>query len=200
MEKDIDKQADLWYSFGTMIITCKCGKEFSAYPSRVKNGRAKYCSKNCKNKYHTRRSGLKYNIKKENPTWFVSGFIPWNKGKKGVMPTPWNKGTRGLLKANSGSFKKGNITWNKGKDWKEMQWEKHPNFNGGKYSYVRHLRRLGKKPICERCKKIGEFSNKIVVHHKNEDRTDNKIENLEVLCSVCHSNIHKNWEKKCQKL
>ena len=25
---------------------------------------------------------------------FKKGLIPWNKGKKGVMPTPWNKGKK----------------------------------------------------------------------------------------------------------
>lgn len=58
-------------------------------------------------------------------THFKKGFTPWNKGKKGVMPTPWNKGTKGVMKAwnkglkgtqkvNIGSFKKGRATWNKG--------------------------------------------------------------------------------------
>ncbi|MDP3882231.1 MAG: DUF559 domain-containing protein [Nanoarchaeota archaeon] len=36
-------------------------------------------------------------------TEFKKGLIPWNKGKKGVMPVPWNKGTKGLQNA-----------WNKG--------------------------------------------------------------------------------------
>ena len=41
------------------------------------------------------------------------GNIPWNKGKKGLQ-VPWNKGTTGLVKANSGSFKKGQKSWNSG--------------------------------------------------------------------------------------
>lgn len=39
---------------------------------------------------------------------FFKGMTPWNKGKKGVMPTPWNKDTH---ITNSGSFKKGHKTW-----------------------------------------------------------------------------------------
>ena len=63
--------------------------------------------------------------KRRSPqTEFKKGFIPWNKGKKGVMPTPWNKdkkgvmsvpwnkGTKGICKPNSSSFKKGMVPWN----------------------------------------------------------------------------------------
>ncbi len=32
---------------------------------------------------------------KANQTSFKKGFTPWNKGKKGVMPTAWNKGIYG---------------------------------------------------------------------------------------------------------
>ena len=43
----------------------------------------------------------------------MTGKIPWNKGKKGLQ-SGWAKGTKGILKANSGSFKKGMIPKNKG--------------------------------------------------------------------------------------
>ena len=46
---------------------------------------------------------------------FKKGCIPWNKGKKGIMPEPWNKGKH--IQTNTGrtNFKKGQIAWNKGK-------------------------------------------------------------------------------------
>jgi hypothetical protein len=37
---------------------------------------------------------------------FKKGFVPWNKGKKGVMPEPWNKGKK--VKQTS---LKGNVNW-----------------------------------------------------------------------------------------
>jgi len=79
---------------------------------------------------------------KQNMSKARKGNIPWNKGKKGVMPTPWNKGltketderinynrptafkkgniswckgTKGVIKPNKTSFKKGNIPPFKGK-------------------------------------------------------------------------------------
>jgi hypothetical protein len=60
-------------------ITCPCGKDVF-FTAQSKVGRKKYCSKVCHYKYHGRRSGLKYVLKKENPTTFKKGFTPWNKG------------------------------------------------------------------------------------------------------------------------
>jgi hypothetical protein len=41
------------------------------------------------------------------------GNTPWNKGKKGLQ-VAWNKDTIGVVKPNSGSFKKGEASWNAG--------------------------------------------------------------------------------------
>jgi len=60
-------------------IICPCGKQFKIFPSRLK--RSKYCSKKCLYKFRKRPSGLIYNIKTKNPTWFKKGQIAWNKGK-----------------------------------------------------------------------------------------------------------------------
>lgn len=47
----------------------------------------------------------------------LRGKPTWNKGTKGLMPIPWSKINKHLLKGktNSGSFKKGDIPWIKGK-------------------------------------------------------------------------------------
>lgn len=34
-----------------MIKICECGKEFTTYPSRIKDGRGKYCGRSCSDKY-----------------------------------------------------------------------------------------------------------------------------------------------------
>lgn len=44
-----------------------------------------------------------------------------------------------------------------------------------------------KKSSCERCASI----KKLVVHHKNRDRANNKPSNLETLCQLCHIQEHK---------
>ena len=40
--------------------------------------------------------------------------------------------------------------------------------------------------VCNRCKTMKD----LVVHHRNENRHDNTIENLEILCKKCHQNHH----------
>ena len=53
---------------------------------------------------------------KTNTGLFKKGFIPWNKGKKGIMPIPWNKGKRcPYLDGNTHGFKKGQVSTMKGK-------------------------------------------------------------------------------------
>ena len=57
-----------------------------------------------------------------------------------------------------------------------------------KYAYQRKAYEFyGKK-----CSVCGEIENQIDVHHKDKNRKNNKIENLQVLCASCHTKLHKN--------
>jgi len=47
--------------------------------------------------------------------------------------------------------------------------------------------RIGK---CERCKHDGSQS-RLGVHHRNRDKHDHRLENLEVLCHRCHMQEHR---------
>lgn len=47
-------------------------------------------------------------------------------------------------------------------------------------------RRLITSDSCTRC---GSRKN-LLVHHKDEDRTNNQVTNLEVLCKACHQSHH----------
>jgi len=52
-----------------------------------------------------------------------------------------------------------------------------------------------KEKICERC---GSNLN-ILVHHKDENRSNNTLDNLEVLCKKCHQNHHCTRDAKTGK-
>lgn len=65
---------------------CVCGNEFYSAPHLKKIGKGKFCSLICKRANMTRRSGLKYNLKVVNSSWFKLGDEPMHKFPKGVRP------------------------------------------------------------------------------------------------------------------
>jgi YHS domain-containing protein len=60
--------------------------------------------------------------------------------------------------------------------------ENHPNWSGGSY------RKLIEIKECYQCGDIRTYL--LVVHHKDKDRSNNAIDNLEVLCQNCHVTRH----------
>ena len=65
----------------------------------------------------------------------------------------------------------------------------HPFWTGGEDAYRRIL--LGTK-IPVRCVKCGYKNERVlVVHHKDGNRKNNKLKNLEWLCRNCHYLVHK---------
>jgi len=124
---------------------CPCGKiifvkSFIAH-------RKKYCCKICFYKYHGRRSGLKYILVKENPTWF--------KYKEQVVPD--KKGY--IRRTIRGKSRRMHV----------VIMEEH----------------IGRK-----------LQTNEVVHHINHIKTDNRIENLQLLTKKEHDNLHRSERKK----
>lgn len=66
------------------------------------------------------------------------------------------------------------------------QWgENNHQYTTGKTSYKRNTFNYKDKK-CERC----GSNTHILVHHKDENRENNSLENLEVLCKKCHQHHH----------
>lgn len=148
---------------------------------------------------------------------FKKGNIPWNKNKKGYMT---KEGSRILRKKmiknriwnNPNSkkywFKKGHRNWNK-----DLPKEQQPHFNkkhsietrrkiqksqpmfnkGHKVRYNRFFRTNRKivlkrdKYTCQMCLCFGKE-----IHHVDQNKNNNDLNNLEVLCEKCHR--HLTWE------
>src|SRR3990167_510597 len=77
----------------------------------------------------------------------------------------------------------GRITWK----WRHNNnnGPNNPNWQGGVGGHW--YRKLGRLvgDCCNRCStKVDGYKRHI--HHKNKDRRDNRIENLELLCATCH--------------
>lgn len=68
------------------IEKCVCGNTFYVEPGLKKSGKGRFCSIVCKRANMTRRSGLKYNLKVVNRSWFKPGDEPLHKFPKGTRP------------------------------------------------------------------------------------------------------------------
>lgn len=148
------------------IVKCKiCNKSFYAKPSQRARGVGKYCSRRCRD-------------------------IGWKKGKFVFCDTcgkqVW-RAPRYLIKSKSKKFfcsKSCQTVWRN----KYYSGENHPLWNGGTFIYRQILVGSGKKAICRKCRI--EDERLLVAHHKDRNRKNNAIENLEWLCRNCHYLVH----------
>ena len=131
---------------------------------------------------------------------FVKGITPWNKGKK--MPQ-WIKEKLSEAHKKSantnGRFKQGHPDYNKHKPR-----EKHPRWKGGTtthreyvlvsvpghpYAWTRGFYVKRSRLVME--KYLGRYLKpEELIHHINEDRTDDRIENLQIVTRSEHRKIH----------
>lgn len=102
-----------------IIRMCKCGKEFITYDCPSMKNKGIYCSKRCRIKYSVHPSGMKYNIRNNNKSWFNKGQKPWNKG----MPTRestrklWSKIRSGKRNSIKTEFKSEDVSGSKNVNW-----------------------------------------------------------------------------------
>lgn len=149
-----------------------CNNNFYA-PPRVFDIR-KYCSHKC--------ASIARSIERKGKQPIHLKGIGFD--KKGF--TPWNKGTIGICKPGPTAFKTGRIA-PRGKD--------HPSYKGGKRFHERYIQILhpetpGKYIFEHRLIMEKHLSRNLlpdeIVHHRNGIKTDNRIENLEIVLRKAH--------------
>jgi predicted HNH restriction endonuclease len=161
-----------------------CSKEFRIKPCNVK--KSKYCSKEC---FYKSRKGRKLSSD------HVAKIAASNTGQKRSLEFRINQS-------------------------RDKMGEKNPQWKGGKSKHPKYsvlsseIRRYGMtkkealKVLGDKCNQCG-MSNKeslerwgrnLVIHHidgngRNTNRPNNKLENLEIICSICHGKTHLTRDK-----
>ncbi len=153
-------------------VRCKfCDNEFYAKPSWLKKGNGKYCSTKCH--HASARTG-------KNVACHICGKETY-------------KTQKAIKGSNSGKFFCGKSCQTKWRN-KTFVRELHPNWKGGTHSYRLLLLGNKSKPVCTLCK-IKDVR-VLAVHHIDENRANNTIENLAWLCHNCHHLVHHHPDEK----
>jgi len=143
-----------------------CGKEFYVKPNHLKRGWGKYCSRKCQ--FEAQRKGK---------------FVYCDTCGKKIWRMPSD-----LKHSKSGKFfcsKSCQTLWRN----RLYSGPNHPLWSGGYRKYRRILLKAKVPLVCSKC---GHNDERVLVaHHKDGNRKNNNIENLEWLCRNCHYLVHK---------
>jgi len=143
-----------------------CRKGFYVKPFFKKHGWGKYCSKKCQFQSQLKGKFIKCDVCGKQ-TWKMPKDIKHSKSGKFFC----SKSHQTLWR---NSFYSG---------------PNHLFWTGGESVYRKILARTKTPLTCKHCG-YNTDTRILVVHHKNNDRKNNKLSNLEWLCRNCHYLVH----------
>lgn len=164
-----------------MLVKCDvCGKEFEREPRRVheaiKNGWKQYCSDECRSKGKKIKCNCAYCGKELYKT-----HSEIKRSKTGNVFC--NKSCAASF--NNSNYRTGN---------------KNPNWKGGTQGSKAHTRIAYRKYVHE-CAICGITEECVLeVHHIDENHENNEVDNLIILCSNCHSRVHRGGYKITEEI
>jgi len=153
-----------------------CNKIFYPRKADVKRGLGKYCCMNCGVEFRMKQHKLKPKVDKApNTECFLCNKAIWRKD---------------LSKSKSGKHfccnEHKNIATELDKGNSDLWAYKEAS---GKGSYRKRTLRSSETKRCEQCG-YSEHIGALRVHHKDRNRENNKLENLQILCPNCHEEVH----------
>lgn len=173
-----------------VTIACKqCGKEFEAWPNRVRSGRVKFCSRQCKDLYQTTLTGEKSPRKGKYHTEQAIAKIQKVARKRaqefiGEKHPQWKGGSY----TNHG-YRYVSINMLSAED-QEIAW---PMVRKGN-AYITEHRLVMARSLGRPLEKHES------VHHINGNKMDNRIENLELMGASEHSRMHRDQVREIGRL
>ena len=191
MAKQKDRKTGRFLSEGLIKKCIFCGGEFCVKACNLE--KRKYCSLTC---YHKSMKGRKFSKKTRKR------IIIANTGKKRSDRFKLEQSLR-QLGSNNSNYKNG---WTKDKI-KRRNYGETKRFGKTKDEWIEYL---GGK--CAKCgmtnyESISKYGRRLSIHHKdgrgrNLKRPNNEINNITLLCALCHGKIHltKERAKKMQSL
>lgn len=169
-----------------------CGSEFSIKPYRL--NKAKYCSRRCKG------IGLYHDMKEKGyGLALVDGkHLIGNKHRKGLIPTnafqaghnTWNKDIKGMHLSPDTEFKKGHVPANKNKTETITQ---RTDIYGTKRNFIK----VAEPNVWESYatylwrNTYGNIPEGYIIHHKNKNALDDRLDNFEMLTRAEHIGRHR---------
>ena len=168
--------------------TCKtCGKTFFSY-----NVNPSFCNLNCK--------GI-YQIKDLPEKEIIKSYID------GKTLIEIKKIYGGSQKSITNVLKRNNVDLRKAVK-RDQKGEKNASWKGGvyvspeSYRFVRLYdhERKGYYIQEHRLKTLGIEGGDLIVHHKNGDKLDNRLENLEVMTRADHNKLHNDERRQKKKV
>jgi hypothetical protein len=206
-----------------VICNCGCGQEVYQNLKAHKSRRANYILGHWVKKYPKIDEWIKNNqnkhlcicgcgnyikIKRVHYSIGIPKYIHYHNKPIGFKGKKHKKESIEKIKiscigGNKTSFKKGHKTWSKGIERPDIKEAKNPNWKGGK-SYQGYNRsefnqklkiKISKRDDyqCQICHKKRDLFIPLDVHHIDEDKKNNELENLITLCHICHSKLHNNF-------
>lgn len=162
----------------TITQTCQeCKQNFEAQARELNRGNAKYCSKLC-SKLGVKKKLLEKGISsREHNVECAYCKKTFYKNESQIKNSKTNTHFCCREHKDIGQRIETGI--------KQIQ----PSHYGETYTKYRDLIFRHKEKICERCQ-YNKHPEILEVHHKDRNRENNTIENLEVLCSRCHDEEH----------
>jgi hypothetical protein len=147
-------------------VECRiCSKEFYIKPSHYKIGWGKYCSIACRSKAQNKGKMVKCAVC-EKEIYRSPGALKHSISGKSFCSKSCQTIWRNITN-----------TGNKNNNWKN-----------GERAYRSIIKRSGKRQICYLCRT--NDTRVLMVHHKDNDRTNNRLDNLIWLCCNCHYLAH----------